>query len=279
MNDNYIVSDGYIYNTNSDVINSNPSKVSVKNSKIKIIKILVIVLSVFLLLEVLAYTLVLPCFSEIEVSFAGTKSLSTRQLYNTISTNLQANWFELNTDQIVTELKKIPNIDTVTAEKRFPNLLFVSITERVPVAISLANKNGKTISFQIDKKGTIFNADQNIINSIIPLVTGLSMDNLDEGDRLHVKLRPIMEQIEEIQRIKPEYLSVISEIRVLPKEFGGYELMVYPMYYHTRVLMDSNFTVDSLQHMMVILDVMKSLNNMPEEIDLRYGSISYKIKQ
>lgn len=278
MNDNYIVSDGYIYNTNSDVINSNPSKVSVKNSKIKIIKILVIVLSVFLLLEVLAYTLVLPCFSEIEVSFQGTKNLSTRQLYNTISTNLQANWFELNTDQIVTELKKIPNIDTVTAEKRFPNLLFVSITERVPVAISLANKNGKTISYQIDKKGTIFNADQNIINSVIPLVTGLSMDNLDEGDRLHVKLRPIMEQIEEIQRIKPEYLSVISEIRVLPKEFGGYELMVYPMYYHTRVLMDSNFTVDSLQHMMVILDVMKSLNNMPEEIDLRYGSISYKIK-
>ena len=51
--------------------------------------------------------------------------------------------------------------------------------------------------------------------------------------RLNGKLRPLMEQIAEIQSTNPEYFSVLSEIRVISKDYGSYELELYPV--HSRI--------------------------------------------
>jgi cell division protein FtsQ len=52
--------------------------------------------------------------------------------------------------------------------------------------------------------------------------------------------------------------------------------MVYPVQYHTRVLTDRNLSLESLQYMMIVLDVIDKLEENVKEVDLRYGSVSYK---
>ncbi len=46
-----------------------------------------------------------------------------------------------------------------------------------------------------------------------------------------------------------------------------------------KVLTDRNITEESLQYMMVVLDVVNAMDSNVAEVDLRYGSISYKISE
>jgi hypothetical protein len=45
----------------------------------------------------------------------------------------------------------------------------------------------------------------------------------------------------------------------------------------TRFLVDRNFNEQTLQYMMVILDVVSTIENKVFEVDMRYGTVSYKI--
>ena len=61
-----------------------------------------------------------------------------------------------------------------------------------------------------------------------------------------------------------------------PKEYGNYELALYPSQAKVKVLSDRNLNEDALQYMMVVLDVVNSIEPEVSEIDLRYGAVSYR---
>ena len=94
--------------------------------------------------------------------------------------------------------------------------------------------------------------------------------------RIPAKYRTLIEQIERIQELPQKYFAAVSEICVLPKKYGNYELMIIPVNSKTRVLTDRVLNEKALQDMMVVLDVVKSIAPNASEIDLRYGSISYR---
>ena len=85
-----------------------------------------------------------------------------------------------------------------------------------------------------------------------------------------------MEQIAEIQSTNPDYFSVLSEIRVIAKDYGSYELELYPVHSRIKVITDRTLNLESLQYMMVVLDVFNSMQTKVSELDLRYGSVSYR---
>jgi cell division protein FtsQ len=85
-----------------------------------------------------------------------------------------------------------------------------------------------------------------------------------------------MEQIQDIRNLKQKYFAAISEIEVVPKEYGNYELVLYPIQAKVRVLTDRALNEEALQYMMVVLDVVNSIEPDVGEIDLRYGSVSYR---
>ena len=69
--------------------------------------------------------------------------------------------------------------------------------------------------------------------------------------------------------------AAVSEIHVVPREYGNFELVLIPLKAHLRVLADRILDEDTLQKMMVTLDVVTGLDRDVDVIDLRYGSISY----
>ena len=94
--------------------------------------------------------------------------------------------------------------------------------------------------------------------------------------RLPAKYRPLMDQISSIRKLPQKYFAAISEIQVLPKEYGNFELAIYPVSTRARVLTDRSLNEDALKYMMVVLDVVNSIEPDAQEIDLRYGSVSYR---
>ena len=88
----------------------------------------------------------------------------------------------------------------------------------------------------------------------------------------------MIDQITKISELPQSYFAGISEICVHPKEFGNYELALIPSQSHIKVLTDRSLNEEALKYMMVVLDVVKQLGSDVSEIDLRYGSVSYRTK-
>mgnify|MGYP001380939625 FL=1 len=274
------MSDGYVFSELDSFYGADAFKRErvdqKKANKTRIIKILFFVLAGVIIVEALLYALVIPCMSPVKVSVAGLQSLTNRDIQRFIQYNPKSTWFSFDSAKAASNIALNSIVENVIVEKKFPDQVLIHITERQPVAVSLATINGKTVPVQIDKKGVIFSIDKGMPSGAIPLVTGFIFENPAEGMRLHARLRPLMEQIAQIQESNPEYFSAISEIRVLPKDYGTYELALYPIHSKTRVLTDNVLNVEALQYMMVVLDVIDSIDPDVAEVDLRYGSISYK---
>lgn len=247
-----------------------------KTSKVNLLKVLFIVLGLLIVAEILIYTILMPCLAPVKVTYSGLETFSAQQISNYLEITPKLTWIQFDSAKAAAKLAGNAVIENVVIEKHFPDQVLVKIVERKAAVVTLANVNGKTVPVQIDKNGVIFAVDRGMPANAVPLVTGFTFDTIAEGMRLNGKLRPLMEQISEIQSTNPAYLSVLSEIRVISKDYGSYELELYPVHSRVKVLTDRTLNLESLQYMMVVLDVVDSMQSNVSAVDLRYGSISYR---
>ena len=102
------------------------------------------------------------------------------------------------------------------------------------------------------------------------------MEYIGDGMRIPSRYRSLVEQMSKIKGMSQNYFAAISEICVVPKESDTYELVLIPVSSKIRVLTDRTLSEDALKYMMVVLDVVNSIEPDVSEIDLRYGSVSYR---
>ena len=245
-----------------------------KNSKM--LKVLIIALVAVIVLEVLVYAILMPCLAPVRVVYNGLETFSPQQVNNYLRITPKTTWIGFNSASAAASLTSNAVIENVVIEKHFPDMVRITVQERKAVAVTLANINGKTVPVQIDKNGVIFAVNRGLPEENVPLITGFTFDSISEGMRLNAKLRPLMEKISAIYEKNPSYFTEISEIRVVPNDYGSYELELYPSEAHVKVLVDRSLDEQTLQYMMVVLDVLDEIDAKVSEVDLRYGSVSYR---
>ncbi len=223
----------------------------------------------------------IPCLAPAKVEFSGVRNLSVQELSDSLNEMGSPTWMQFDTARAVSVLSTISCIERVSVDKHFPDKVVIQISERTPVAKTIVVLNGRSTPIQIDKNGVLFtsNATSIITDSSIPLISGLPLERIQDGTRLPSRYRPLMEQISEISVLPQKYFVAISEIQIIPKEYGNYELVLYPTQMRVRVLTDRSLNEEALEYMMVVLDVVNSIEPNVEEIDLRYGSVSYRKHQ
>ncbi len=253
-----------------------PQKVEKRGSQ-KILVILFATLAFVLAIQAIAYFVVIPNTTASTVSFSGLNSLEANELGSHLAQSCGTNWLQFDTSLAANELLSYSAVESVSVQKRFPNKIIVDVKERTPVAMTLANIDARTVPVLVDENGVIFESNTTNYASNLPLVTGFEIDTFFDGMRLDNKFAPLLKQISEINAANAGYLQVISEIVITPKKYDNYELVIFPVHTKTRVLVDRNFTEDALKYMMVALDVVKSVSPNVSELDLRYGTVSYRI--
>lgn len=244
------------------------------------LKIVVFVLGFFLFVEGIIYAFVLPCFGHPAIIYSGLDSFARKDIAERLAPLSNSSWTEFDTDRAASILSNVSYIERVSVDKRFPDKIFISVKERAPVAKTILSVNGVSKSVQIDENCVLFSiqSDSILQDSSVPLISGLPIENLQEGMRLPAKYRVLMEQISAIRNLSQKYFAAISEIQVVPKEYGNYELVLYPTQAKVRVLTDRSLTEDALKYMMVVLDVVNSIEPDVVEVDLRYDSLSYRCR-
>lgn len=271
------MSDGLIFD-NSEAFCHIEKKTKPKNAKsrLQVLKILFFILLSIAFIELVLYSFVIPIFSNIQFTVTGLETLTEKEIAQYIQFSSSDTWFSFNTSHISKRLSALSQIETVSVEKKFPDRVAIHIVERKAVAFSLATIQGKTVPVQIDRKGVVFSIGKEVKHATIPLITGFALDNISEGARLHQRLLPLVEQISLIQASNPDYFMVLSEIRVLPKDYGAYDLALYPLNAQIRFLSDNVLNVESLQYIMVSLDIFQKTNTAVKEVDLRNGITSFR---
>lgn len=257
----------------------NESYKSEKDARfIKWIKILVLILLGVLLAEVFIFKIVHPSLNEPKLVISGNSSYSNKELASALSSLYGQNWFAFDTEAAASCLSSISGIESVDIEKVFPDKIKITVTERTPVAMIFINSQGCTVPVQIDKNGVLFSrTDSKIVqDGSIPIISGIPVEHLATGMRIPAKYRVLIEQIAKIQALPQKYFAAISEICVVPKTYGNYELLLIPVNSRIRVLTGRALNEESLQYMMVVLDVVNSIEPNVTEIDLRYDSVSYR---
>ena len=248
--------------------------------KLRAIKIIFGILCFFLVAELVIYKYVMPAFSSPKVTVSGQKLYTAEEIAEKLLPMNSTNWLNFNVSQAVSILSSEPGFDNVMIEKKFPDRIFINVVEREPVAVTFVMDDGYTNPVQIDKNGVLFPVkDRTIVDSnLIPIISGLPVEHMSGGMRIPSKYRPLIEQIYKISSLGKNYFAGISEICVLPKDTGNYELALIPSQSKVKVLTDRTLNEDALKYMMVVLDIVNKLDTDVYEIDLRYGSVSCKIR-
>ena len=276
-----LVSDEYLdkdYFLEDDLsINEEEDK---SEKKIKVIKILFCVLCLLLIGELVVYKYVMPCFSSPKVTVSGQAAYSAEEIARMLLPMESSNWLDFDVNQAVAIISSEAGIEHVAVEKKFPDKILINLEERKPVAVTLVVENGKTSAMQIDKNGVLFPGRMNAISDTneVPIVSGLPVEYMSKGMRIPSKYRPLIDQITKISDLPQKYFAGISEICVLPKEYGNYELALIPSQSKVKVLTDRALNEDALKYMMIVLDVVNQIGTDVSEVDLRYGSVSYRKK-
>ena len=245
--------------------------------KIKFIKTIFCVLCFALLCELVIYKYVMPSFSSPKVTVTGQKDYTAEEIARLLLPMNSTSWFDFDVDQAVALLSSEAGIDHVVVEKRFPDKIFVNVSEREPVAVTFVMDKGSTKPVQIDKNGVLFPGKNNpAAEAVLPIVSGLPVEYMSKGMRIPSKYRPLIDQISKISELPQHYFASLSEICVLPKDSGNYELALIPSQSKVKVLTDRALNEDALKYMLVVLDVVNQIGtDEVAAVDLRYGSVSY----
>lgn len=244
-----------------------------------VLKVLIAVLAVFLAAEFVFYLLVIPATSTIRLNIQGTAQVGHDEISALTGISGREKWISFDTVGTAARLASHPLFEEVRVEKKFPDKIIVTVVEREPVAIGFGSLNGTTVPVSIDRHGVVFQVGQLPAETNLPVLTGIEFADPRDGMRLHEQLTPLLKQLHEMESRNSVLLSSVSEIKIVPKAYGGYDLVIYPVHLPVRVKTDRALNEDALQYMMLVLDVVQDMELDVEEIDIRSGTVAYQIRE
>lgn len=231
-----------------------------------------IVIFLLLLAILFYYYVFLPNSSIAKIKFTGNNTLSEVFLRQKIEILEPMKWSAVDSMEIAKSIAKISSVESVSVQKKLPNKVLISITERTPVATTFVQLDDWTVPVLIDKNGVIFSSDEIEVNNF-PILSGLEIEKFSEGMKLNFELKALLKNIFILERENSKLLNQISEIKIVPKKYGGYELILFPLGEKVRIRIKDNLNAETIKYALLVVDVVSELKDFStvREIDLRSG--------
>lgn len=253
-------------------------KTTERDWKPVLLRILSLFFAGIVCIELIFYFIFLPLFSNLSISIYGISSIEAEDLISEMGFTSNDRWINFNAAELSQSLSLIPSFESVIVEKKYPDKIIVSVIPREAVAVSFGILNNRTVAYEIDRFGVICKVGNTKINQNLPIITGLNIENPTEGMRIDYQYLSLLENLKVLKKNNQDVLSLISEIKIEEKAYGGYDLVIYPVYTSIKVKTDKALNQQGLQYMMLLLDVVGDLNLDIDELDIRSGTVAYKIK-
>jgi len=254
---------------------------TVKKTKGKrLLKIVILLILLFLAGDSVYYLFIVPFNATAKIQLLGIDTILEAELKKAAGLTGTEKWGKIDKDALLHRITSYPLVAEARVVKKYPDKVLIEIIERQPVGILLATVGGRTIPMEIDKTGTVFKAASKKTPQILPIISGLSFQNIRAGMKVHKQLVPLFKQLDLLQRKNPALMSEISEMKIEQKKYGGFDLILYPVQTPVKVRTDSTLNEERLQYMILTLDVIRDFDMSAkiEELDVRAGTASYRLR-
>lgn len=250
---------------------------------IDMIKFIALGIGLAAVLIVLVVVVGLPATEITRFEVRGSTTLGAAELQSWSGMAGKAHLFTVNVGALEAGIRAHPRVFSAHVEKRFPNAIIVTVSERLPLAVVYARgASGRMEAHCIDGEGYVFAPASAYPDSMnLPVLSGLEIRDLHYGLRLDGPFAPLLASLAELRGTDPGLLSAISELRVVAKTGAPAELLVYPARYRVPVRMRPVLNAGLLKSMMLVLDVVEGQGLTPSirELDLRTDTFVYKTKE
>jgi len=240
----------------------------------------IVFLIVFSLVELGYYLLVSPHVLITKIECEGDLKLSEQEILSLAGLSGNEYYFTINLKAVEEGIKQHPMVREVIVEKIFPNTLRLTLMGRKPLLlVQLAE--GKSLGYgYLDEEGVVFAKANHIGELNLPIISGLRSNLRQVAARLPSSYLPFLQDLSELKREHPNLFNLLSEIRVVNTDNGGYELVIYPQIFRLRVWIGRRVKAGSLRYLFFtlnFLDQQGKLKNITEA-DFRTGELVYTMK-
>jgi len=269
------MSNEYLYTTSDELSTEKRSSGKIEKGLKKLLFIIAIIIAAQLI-WLFGISPFIP-FSSIEIH--GSADIHREEILSLAGLNENSSFVSTNAAEIQDKISRHILVESVIVMKNFPDKLSIFINMREAAAVTIMKVNSGQFPLLIDRNGVLFkigNVDsKETIN--LPLISGLVNPQLNM--RLPDSLISLVKKLSVMSVTSPELLSAFSEIRIEPKIWEGYDYVLFPVHSSIRVRVDENLSEETLRYMLLLLNVLERSDEKPEEIDLRSGIGSYKVKE
>ena len=236
-------------------------------------------------LFLLARYAVLPLLTVRHVVLQSDVSLSEDELLSISGLQGTAYWHSLDTDTIRRRLEAYPLIRRAMVEKVFPDTVRMTVWGRQPVALVLADVDGRSLPVLVDEEGVVFKVCSMGAELDLPVVSGLPAGDAYLGSRLSAAYAPLFAQLKQLREKSPSLTRLLSEVKIVSHgpgvPEGSYDLLIYLTTSPVPVLAPNTIDESLLRYSLMVLDLLSNqgvLKNI-QELDFRSGEVVYRMKE
>ncbi|MDR2740991.1 MAG: FtsQ-type POTRA domain-containing protein [Treponema sp.] len=196
----------------------------------------------------------------------------------------RSSFVTVNVEEVRKKLEALYLVESARVVKQYPDTVRIELEPRKIAAMSLTEIGGRTQPVYFDRYGVIVKIGNSggvpAFSPSVPLISGFVFSEPGLGTRLPRMFESFLSSLARINAASPELLTAVSEIRINRKTFDRFDLILYPVHSPVRFRVEADVDEDTLKHMILMIDVLGSADGvLPEEIDLRTGTASYREKE
>lgn len=190
-------------------------------------------------------------------------------------------FFSINTDEIKERLLTYPLIKEAKVEKKFPDSLFIELTGRNPLAMSIVDTNDGGVPVVFDENGVVFQIGASVAEMNNLVISGIVFKNIQLGMKLPEEIFGLLKCLQELRNEALYLFNLISEVKVIKRNGSLYEAVVFISGYEMPVRIGMSLDKQELTYILMVLDVVTrdELKDGIQELDLRNGEVVYKVKE
>jgi cell division protein FtsQ len=248
----------------------------------RLLLILVMSLSLFLVGELVFHFVVVPRLTVRDILVRSDLPLSKEEILSIAGADEDVFYYNLDIDLIRDALERLPMVREAAVEKVFPDALHITLYGRVPLSmLFFTTPEGASIPMVIDDQGVVFEIGKTVSEWDLPVITGIQFKKLEVGTKLPDEIQPILQDLHRLRQEEPGIFSLISELRLIPKPTGAFEILLYPIQYPVRLRLADGLDEAVLRNAVVILDLLakQKLLLQVRELDMRTGEVVYRMEE
>jgi cell division protein FtsQ len=248
----------------------------------RVLVILVACLILFLIGELIFHFIIAPRMAVRNIVIRSDLPLSKEEVLSVADTEENTFFYNIDPVGMRLALEELPMVRKAVVEKIFPDALHITLYGRTPLSVLFfTTPEGNSVPVVVDEQGVVFQIGAALTEWDLPVISGIEFKRLEVGTRLPDRVIPVLEDLERLRREEPGMFRLISELRLVPKNTGNLEILLYPIQFPVRLRLAEELDPAVLRNAVVVLDLLarQELLIRVKELDMRTGEVVYRIEE